>query len=183
MSSTSKPRIVARRLDSASFAPFGDVVSADHGPGRDANQGSAKRFDFAARLDNRRDGARANLAVFRSAARSMPFEVRLLERHPCSSQLFVPMRCERFLVCVAPEGADGGPDPSRLEAFFGRAGQGVNYLPGVWHHPIVALEGDADLAMLAWEDGSALDCEERWFDEPLLVVEGDLTDSRHPASE
>ncbi len=171
MSSASPRIVVARTLERGAFARYGDVVSAAAGEGRDANQGSAKRIDFAARLASSRDGARPNLAVFRSSMRSLPFEVKLLERHPCSSQAFLPLVCHRFLVCVAPTAEDGSPDVSALEAFVGRAGQGVNYLPSVWHHPIVALGADADLAMLAWEDGTALDCEERWLPDPLLVVD------------
>jgi ureidoglycolate lyase len=41
---------------------------------------------------------------------------------------------------------------------------------GVWHHPILALDGPADFVMLAWEDGSALDCVEHPLAEPVRVV-------------
>lgn len=153
--------IVARPLTRESFAPFGDVVAAGVVAGASANQGTATRFDRAARLTSTRPGATPNMAVFRSVARTMPFEVKLLERHPCSSQAFLPMACARYLVIVAPDGADGEPDLGRLAAFVGTAGQGINYLRGVWHHPIVALDADADLVMLAWEDGGPGDCEER----------------------
>jgi ureidoglycolate lyase len=36
--------------------------------------------------------------------------------------------------------------------------------------PIIALDGPADLLMLAWEDGTALDCEERPLSMPILVT-------------
>jgi ureidoglycolate lyase len=161
----------ARPISRERFAPYGDVVSAGAGAGLSANQGTAVRFDWAARLSSSREGARPNLAVFRSLARALPFEVRLLERHPCSSQAFLPMVCARFLVCVAPALADGGPDVAALEAFVCGPGQGINYLPGVWHHPILALDGEADLVMLAWEDGGALDCVEHPLAEPVRVGE------------
>lgn len=161
--------IVARPLTRESFAPFGDVVAAGVVAGAAANQGTATRFDRAARLASSRPGATPNMAVFRSVARTLPFEVKLLERHPCSSQAFLPMVCARYLVIVAPDAADGGPDLDRLAAFVGSAGQGINYLRGVWHHPIVALDADADLVMLAWEDGGPADCEERTLPRVIRV--------------
>ncbi len=162
--------VPARPLTAESFTPFGDVVAAGVVAGASANQGTAVRFDRAARLASSRPGAAPNLAVFRSVAKTLPFEVKLLERHPCSSQAFLPMVCARYLVIVAPEAADGGPDLARLAAFVATAGQGINYLLGVWHHPIVALEAPADFVMLAWEDGGPEDCEERPLAQTVRVI-------------
>lgn len=156
-------------LSAAAFSPFGDVVSAGLREGSSANQGTAVRFDWAAGLQNLRDGAKPNLAVFRSTPQPLPFTVKLLERHPFSSQAFLPMICRRFLVCVAPSRADGGPDVDALQAFVCGPGQGVNYRAGTWHHPIVALESAAEFAMLAWEDGTRGDCEERPLDPDARV--------------
>jgi len=160
----------ARPLTRESFSPFGDIIGLELSGGTRANQGTATRYDRVAQLASSRPEARPNLAVFRSVAKTLPFEVRLLERHPCSSQMFVPMACQRFLVVVCPEDARGEPDLARLCAFVCGPGQGVNYRPGLWHHPIIALDGPADLLMLAWEDGTALDCEERSLPVPILVT-------------
>lgn len=162
--------LVAQPLSAQAFAPFGQVVSAGLAAGATANQGTAVRFDWSAALENLRPGARPNLAVFRSVARSLPFEVRLLERHPRSTQLFVPMVVDRFLVVVAPDDSRGEPDLERLCAFVCGPGQGVNYRAGSWHHPLIALGRDAEFAMLAWEDGTALDCEERPLAHTLTIV-------------
>ena len=118
-----------------------------------------------------RQGARPNLAVFRSLAKTLPFEMTLLEKHPCSTQAFLPMVCTRYLVCVAPALADGSPDVERLRAFRCGPGVGINYRRDVWHHPILALDGPADFAMLAWEDGSPQDCVEWPLRETLLITE------------
>jgi ureidoglycolate lyase len=162
--------LIAEPLTRAAFAPFGDVVSAGLGEGTSANQGTAVRFNWAAGLESTRGAARPNLAVFRSAPQPLPFTVKLLERHPCSTQAFLPLVCARFLVCVAPTAPDGGPDLAGLRAFVCSPGQGVNYHRGVWHHPIVALDTPAEFAMLAWEDGTASDCEERPLSEHLSVT-------------
>lgn len=163
-------QVVAQPLTPEAFAPFGQVVSAGLRQGIAANQGTAVRFDRAAELLSARPDATPNLAVFRSVAKSLPFEVRLLERHPCSTQAFLPMICERFLVCVAPTRADGTPDVANLLAFLCGPGQGINYAADVWHHPILALDGPAEFAMLAWEDGSPQDCVEFPLSEGVLVT-------------
>jgi ureidoglycolate lyase len=162
--------IHARPLTREAFAPFGDVIGLELSGGSSANQGTATRFDRIAQLTSTRPGAQPNLAVFRSVAKALPFEVRLLERHPCSTQMFAPLACRRFLVVVCPDDARGEPDLSGLRAFVCGPGQGINYRPNVWHHPIIALDGPAEFLMLAWEDGTALDCEERSLSTPLLVT-------------
>jgi len=164
--------LVVAPLTPEALAPFGDVVSAGLGAGASANQGTAVRFDWTARLESTRAGARPNLAVFRSVARTLPIEITLLEKHPCSSQTFLPLICARFLVCVAPALHDGSPDLDGLVALLGTPGQGVSYHRDVWHHPIVALEEPADLAMLAWEDGGPLDCVEFPLREPVRILGG-----------
>jgi ureidoglycolate lyase len=165
--------LVARPLTPEAFAPFGDVVSAGLKAGASANQGTAVRFDWSAKLESGRPGAKPNLAVFRSVPQPLPFTVKLLEHHPQSSQAFLPMRCSRFLVCVAPTAPEGGPDLDGLVAFVCGPGQGVNYHQGVWHHPIIALDTPAEFAMLAWEDGGKEDCVVRQFSTPVSVVVGD----------
>ncbi|MFL5320731.1 MAG: ureidoglycolate lyase [Myxococcaceae bacterium] len=162
--------IEAVPLHPEAFAPFGDVVSAGLRSGSSANQGTAVRFDWSAALMNSRSNAKANLAVFRSAPQPLPFTVKLLERHPHSTQAFLPMIAQRFLVIVAPTASNGEPDVAQLRAFVCGPGQGINYKPACWHHPIIALDVPAEFAMLAWEDGTAADCEERPLAEQVQIV-------------
>jgi ureidoglycolate lyase len=160
----------AQPLTALAFKPFGAVVSAGLSAGLSANQGTAQRFDWVAPLVNGRPGARPNLAVFRAQPVALPFTVKLLERHPHSTQVFIPMVCARFLVLVAPRALDGSPQLSELTAFVCSAGQGVAYAPGVWHHPILAVDAPAEFAMLAWEDGGPQDCVEFPLAAPLEVT-------------
>lgn len=162
--------VVAEPLTAAAFAPFGEVLSADFGEGREINFGTARRLDFAARLESDRPAARPNLAVFRAAPQRLPFELRLLERHPHSSQTFVPMRGAGVLVCVAPARPDGTPDPGGLRAFVAGPGQGFSLRRGVWHHPVLALEAPAELVVLGWEDGGPGDCAEAPLRAPVVVL-------------
>lgn len=163
-------RLATEPLTAGAFAPFGQVIEAPGEPGRTVNLGTARRHDWAAALQNARPEARPNVAVFRCEPQALPFAVTLLERHPHSTQMFAALRGGRWLVMVAPDGPGGAPDPGGLRAFVARPGQAVNFARGVWHHPVVVLDEPAELLMLAWEDGSAGDCEEHPLATPLAVV-------------
>lgn len=158
-------------LEADAFQPFGRVVSAGLTAGAAANQGTAVRFDWSTELISTRPEAKPNLAVFRSVARSLPLDVVLLERHPCSTQVFLPMVVSRYLVCVAPTSPrDGLPLLEELRAFLCGPGQGIAYAPGTWHHPMVALGQLSEFAMLAWEDGTPRDCELHHLDAPVRII-------------
>lgn len=161
---------MARALDMDAYAPYGAVVAcAPRGEaGSPANQGTARRFDFLAPLASSRPDARANLCAFRCAPwKERPIRVAMLERHACSTQVFVPMNATRYLVVVA-RGGDA-PDLTTLEAFVAESAQGVTYEPGVWHHPMIALDAPTDFACLVWEDGSDDDCDVVQLADPIDV--------------
>ena len=105
------------------------------------------------------------------ARKESPGRLRLdiFERHPDSSQVFVALSVEHFLVVVAPPDGSARPDLGRAEAFIGRRGQGINYARNVWHAPIRAIGPDGDFLMFMWERGTPDDCIVHQTREPLLV--------------
>ncbi|CAG8504519.1 15367_t:CDS:2 [Acaulospora morrowiae] len=148
-----------------------------------ANQGTARKYNHIAPVVNAcqkpilikgdSDGnvqfvskAEPNLSLYRCLPVSkLPFDVRLLERHPYSSQAFVPMcggtnvRAYMIVVCLSDQ--DGIPDFKTLKSFLCSSSQGISYNPGVWHHPMIALEETTDFVCLTHESGVATqDCEE-----------------------
>jgi ureidoglycolate lyase len=151
------------------FAPFGQLIEAT-GRATEANQGTAARFDFAAHLASLRAHARPNVAVFRAQPRALPMALLLLEKHPHSTQLFVPMTAPRYGVLVAATAPDGSPDLATLRAFVFAAHQAVNYAVGTWHHPMIALDAPSDFVMLAWEDGTPDDCIEHHLPEGIVLA-------------
>ena len=139
-------------LTPAAFAPFGDVVSADATRSVYAvNDGTAQRFHALARVDS--EGGTPVLSIFRARPRELPFEVRMLERHPRGSQAFVPLSGAPYLVVVA---ADPSSPP---RAFLARGDQGVNFRKGTWHHPLLALERESDFLVVDRE-GADDNCDE-----------------------
>lgn len=163
-------RLVATPLTLESYSPYGHVIMASPSgePGRPANRGTARRFNHLAPVVDHRPGqATLNVCVFRCEPRLVfPLPVALLEKHPASTQVFLPMNARRYLVIVA-RGGDR-PDLGTAAAFLAAGAQGVSYHPGVWHHPMIALDAAIDFSCLVWEDGTEADCVE------VPCAEGDL---------
>ena len=156
-----------RPISPAAYRRYGEVLRLGAG-GRAANQGTASRRDWAAELKNLRPRARPNLSLFRCAPRRRPFAASLLERHPHSTQVFLPLsQPARYLALVALGGAR--PDMRTLRAFLVEGPVGISYRPGVWHHPMAALGRVTDFACLVWEDGGSGDCEMFELPAPLPV--------------
>lgn len=162
--------LVAAPVDRAAYAAYGDLVApGDEGRARPANQGSAQKWPGVAALRSDRPGARLDLAVFRcTPPAAFPLAIALLERHPCSTQAFLPLRAARYLVVVALGGA--APDLGTLAAFVVPGDVGITYHPGVWHHPMIALDAVADFACLVHEDGTPADCDEHPYASPPAHV-------------
>ena len=134
-----------RPLTREAFRPFGDVIQVAESRHYTINQGWAERYVDMAALDLLQDDGRPNVGIVRAEARPMPLRIKLMERHPKSSQLFIPLAPRPFMVLVAPAG-DLRPD--NIVAFRTMAGQGVNYGRGVWHHPLIALDQSTDFLVV-----------------------------------
>jgi ureidoglycolate lyase len=149
--------ITTEPLTPEAFAPYGFVVSGDRTDvvGKSANQGTATRFNWLGAVEDRRPGkARLNLCIFRCSPRvAWPLRVEILEKHPKTTQVLVPMNANRYVVLVASPGGDM-PDLSTLRAFVATGRQGIAYLPGTWHHPLLALDAETDFGCVVWEDES-----------------------------
>lgn len=120
--------LALKPLTLESFKPYGDYIGPESG-GESANQGRAFKRSHLTSLVNTRDQALANVATFRVMSKSLPFSLRLLEKHPCSSQLFIPFASNsKYLVIVAHDLNDA-PDLSTLKGFISETNAGFNYKP------------------------------------------------------
>ena len=112
-------QLVAQPLTAEAFAPFGTVFEAPKEPGR---------LYLDEQLATVRPGWRPSLSVGRSGAPArLPLTATRMERHAYSSQTFVPLVPARYLILVAPNTGDGGPDTARARAFIASPGQGITY--------------------------------------------------------
>jgi len=133
-------------LTGEAFAAFGDVIETrGHRPST-INDGQALRFNDLATIDVLAEHGRPLLNIFRARPWPAPIRIRMMERHPLSSQAFVPLAGTPFLILVAPPGDRVTPETLHLFRSAGR--QGVNYRRGAWHHPLLALEQDAEFLVI-----------------------------------
>ncbi len=151
--------LFAEPLTAAAFAPFGDVVQAG-GESRTINDGTARQFADLAQIDVAEKGGRPRVSIYHARVRELPLPVRLLERHPLSSQLFMPLGPQPFLVVVAPAG--DRIEPFSIRAFRTDGRQGVNYRRGTWHHPLIALDEGREFLVID-RGGPGDNCEEFHF--------------------
>lgn len=156
-----------RPLTHAAFAPFGEVIEAgDHAKRFLINGGNTERYHDLADLDAGPEG-RAIVSIFRGQPRTLPFEVRMMERHPLGSQAFIPMSGRPYLVVVAPAGVP--PAVADLRVFLAQGNQGVNYRAGVWHHPLLALDAVSDFIVID-RKGPGLNCDEVMLEPAGLIA-------------
>jgi ureidoglycolate lyase len=93
--------------------------------------------------------------------------VRLLERHPLSSQSFFPLHGRPFLIVVA-EGPQR-PIAQRMHAYLNSGAQGVSYRRNTWHHGLIALEQASDFLVLD-RGGPGENCEEIELESAVTVT-------------
>lgn len=154
--------LTAEPIEETAFAPYGQVLS-DPGPGN--------RSNYAAQVSNGRPGIDINLAVMRAMPpEKLPIEVTKMERHPLSSQAFLPLDCNRYLVIAAlPQGKDGPPDLSTLRAFIAPGQAGINYNAGTWHYPLTSFDRPSTFGLLMYMDGGPKDEDWHTLAEPFRV--------------
>ena len=130
--------VVIQQLSRDAFATFGDVIEAGAGELISINDGTTKRHNDLAQVDVAAEGGRPIISIFESRPFGFPLEIHMLERHPLGSQAFVPLDGKPYLVIVAPVGE--AVDPASVRIFRAAGDQGVNFRPGIWHHPVVVIE-------------------------------------------
>lgn len=177
--------------------------------GFSANQGTAIQYRGMSRIRNVYDQSPSGkgepaMSVFVCASRQLTsvgaaspgdFTVRIMERHPFTTQTFTPLAssASAYLVIVAPSlppsnldkdlpvptGADlpgrGLPDVRGLKAFIATKHQAVTYGAGTWHAPMVALgqpKTTLDFVVSQFASGVA--------DEDCQLVEFESSNSKEP---
>jgi len=163
--------LATRPIDASAYAPYGSLVRAGEATrARSANHGDAQAWDALATIENLRgEAARCTASLFRCRSLAgTELSIRWLERHAFSTQMFVPMAGARYLVVVAR--GETAPDLSTLAAFVVEGAQAITYAPGTWHHPMVALDRDADFVNVIFGDGSERDCDEVAYAAPPAIV-------------
>src|SRR5438874_9805845 len=102
-----RPRVIKLSilaLTAKAFAPYGDVIETEGREHVAINAGTAERYSDLAQVDVGAAGGRPLISLCRATPVGLPLRLRLMERHPLSSQAFVPLSRVPFLIVVAPPG-------------------------------------------------------------------------------
>ncbi|MGB0160285.1 MAG: ureidoglycolate lyase [Thalassovita mediterranea] len=150
-------------LTAAAFAPFGDVIEVAGEADKIINQGMCGRHHDLAALDF--GPGRAGISLFDAKARSLPYTLDLMERHPLGSQAFIPLDSVPMIVTVAPD-ADG--QPGTPQAFLSQPGQSINIHRNVWHGVLAPL-GAAGRYVVIDHISDLPNLEEHWFEEIYTI--------------
>ncbi|GMM46661.1 ureidoglycolate hydrolase [Pichia kluyveri] len=158
------------------YEKYGVAMNVDHLRNSvnidDANQGSAIKLKQVAPCINEYSkapsGHRAttNWNIFRSSVIESKwtnsedgngkfYNLTVLEKHPYSTQTFVPMGRlsdeDAYIVNVAPD-KDGQPDYEKVESYFFKGNTAVTYNVNTWHSPMVVLGKTTDFCVVTNEN-------------------------------
>ncbi|WP_420411767.1 ureidoglycolate lyase [Roseibium sp.] len=156
-------KLIPAPLTADAFASYGDVIEVFGEPDKIINQGMCGRHHDLATLDF--GSGQAGISLFNAKARSFPYSVDMVERHPEGSQAFVPLDGVPMLVIVA-EDQDG--TPVNLKAFVSQPGQSINLHRGTWHGVLAPIEQPGRYIVVD-RIGDGPNLEEHWFNSPYTV--------------
>jgi len=80
--------------------------------------------------------------------------ITFLERHPHSTQTFVPLKVGRWIVLLAPTLADGTPDLANIRAYLAGPEDAVCINRNVWHAGLTVLDRPAEVGMMMWRSAA-----------------------------
>lgn len=122
-------------LTAQAFKPYGDVIQTASAKQQfDINEGNTVRFHDISDIEFG-EGAVCT-SIFESSPVAYPFPLKVMERHPLGSQMFIPLSKNPYYVVVA---APGEFDETTLRAFLARPNQGINFFKNTWHHYSLSL--------------------------------------------
>lgn len=138
------------------FAPYGALIRTDAVPGRTL-------YPEALSWDDRP----VVMSTTTVEPDTLPIHIDVLERHPHSSQTFLPARPVRWVVVVATD-----LDPNAVRAFDIPPDTAVSIGRGIWHHRLTALGAGASFWVLMARDHET-DDEFSTLPVPVRVVEAE----------
>ena len=164
--------LTPKPLTAEAFKPFGQVIEADHAKSFLINEGTTRRYHALADVDVGTGGGRPIISIFEGQCRAWPLEIKMMEKHPLGSQAFVPLEAKAWLVVVADGAAV--PTAEHCHAFLAQGHQGVQYAPGVWHHPLLPIVERQNFLVVDREasgEPNNANLIEHWFDGPTAIIE------------
>ncbi len=157
-------------LSSSAFSPFGDVIEIERAKHFSINAGTIERYHDLGEVDlGPNDDARTLISIATcNNVSTLPYKLKLLERHPLGSQAFIPKDQTPLVIVVAPIG--NSVSVAEIKAFISNGKQGINYKRGIWHMPLITLSSEQQLVIVD-RGGSGNNCEEYYFDDHEIIIQ------------
>lgn len=159
--------IKLEKLTAEAFAPYGDLIDAHDGnkviP---INYGLTERHHELAKVDVSENDGYPIISLFRTKPVELPFQVRIMERHPLGSQAFITTKGNPYIVIVAEAGEF---DYRKLRAFIAMPNQGVNYSKGTWHHYCLGLNSANEFVVVD-RGGEGPNCDEVEIPNDVTII-------------
>ena len=151
------------------FAPFGDVIETKGAEHYAINAGTVERYHDLAKVQiDTNNGGRPVISFMEiSEAKSFPYQVNLVERHPKGSQAFMPMFEAPVVLVAGPPG--NNIDPNDLKAFVTNGKQGFNFHAGVWHMPLMSTV-KGRMFLIVDRSGPGNNCDEVTFENTTIEL-------------
>ena len=125
------------QINNSNFLEFGDFINPCDKEPEDINTNTTKSYFDLANIEILGENNQARLNLFDAKKRIFPLTIDMLENHPFSSQVFLPLGNNPFFVITCPPSVK--PYLSNLKIFRVENGNGVNFKPMVWHFPLISI--------------------------------------------
>jgi len=120
------------------FSLYGDLITIRDKSSEGINNNTTQSFFDLANIKILGEDKNARLNIFSAKKRIFPLYIDMLEMHPLSSQVFLPMNKTDFIVLVAS--INTKPDLNKIECFKISNGDGINFKSRVWHFPLISIQ-------------------------------------------
>ena len=161
-------KVKIKTLNAAAFAPFGEVIESAGAEYHLINDGRFERYHALSKVDlNASDDTYPIISLFKCArATSLPYTLKLMEKHPVGSQAFMPLNNIPFVIAVAK--SDAAMKRQEIYAFKSNGNQGINLSRGIWHMPLIA-PGEGLEFLVVDREGPGTNCIEMPVDPPVQI--------------
>jgi ureidoglycolate lyase len=149
-----------RKIDAAALAPFAEVLVSVDGAAR----------AVPAVMDKSGVPGAHVFSILCPRPVEGPLQIGKLERHPYSTQSFVPLKAGRWLILVAPKTENGDPNLAGALAFIAGPEDAICIRRDVWHAGLTVLDQAAQFGMIMWKSDSGEDGVVFDLDEPIEIA-------------
>ena len=125
------------------FAPYGHIWGREGGEPLEVLE-NLKFYSYGAKLEPAVEMVETGLLICNEKGR----KIRYFERHPETSETFIPIEGGCIFVMAPLNNGETKPDVDRIRAFYLNGALGIALPAGNWHWPPIPLEKQVKLLLI-----------------------------------